>query len=159
MNPTTKATIEFVINKYKLREEHDTAGDLIDALKKDGKGTAVQHLTEAMAAKDYLSRSTLINNFLRDIEDVIPVEELANEVRSWAGKETIASHVSPKPATGSTAFSIELEQARKESIRLRSDLVEAQNMISELAAESVGLNTTIELQADTIKRIDKEIST
>ena len=75
MNPTTKATIEFVINKYKLREEHDTAGNLIDALKKDGKGTAVQHLTEAMAAKDYLSRSTLINNFLRDIEDVIPVEE------------------------------------------------------------------------------------
>lgn len=71
MNPTTKATIEFVIEKYKLRRDHDTAGNLIDALKKDGKGTAVQNLTEAMATKDYLSRSTLINNFLRDIDGII----------------------------------------------------------------------------------------
>jgi len=71
MNPTTKAAIEFVIEKYKLREDHDTAGDLLDALRKDGEKMAAQHLTEAMATKDYLSRSTLINNFLKDIDGII----------------------------------------------------------------------------------------
>ena len=73
MNPTTKAAIEFIIDKYKLRRDHDTAGNLLDALKNDGQKIIAQHLTEAMATKDYLSRSTLISHFLRDIEtDIQP---------------------------------------------------------------------------------------
>lgn len=98
MDPTKQAAIEFTIDKYKLRENHDTAGNLIDALQSDGEKMTAQHLQEAMTRNDYLSRSTLINNFLRDIEPMsspLPSEGLSQDFVSVKTKNGIIIPNSP----------------------------------------------------------------
>lgn len=68
MDTTIRAVIDNTIEKHNLRTNHDTAGDLVDCLKEDGEKMTAQHLLGQMSANDLLSRSSLILNFLRDIE-------------------------------------------------------------------------------------------
>jgi len=101
-----KSTINHRITESNLRREYDTAGNLIDALIENEETSTAQSLMSLMSKNELLSRSTLISNFLRDIEDLISVDEtleessteldlreLQGQVHKW-GKENFGLNIS-----------------------------------------------------------------
>lgn len=70
MNLTTQAIIEQTIKKHHLRLQYDTVGNLIDALTEDGHKIAAQTVIIEMSKNGFLSRSTFIAPFLREIERI-----------------------------------------------------------------------------------------
>lgn len=69
MKPAVEIIVNTIIESKGLRAK-DTAGDLIDHLIAAKQKKALEHVRELMCQNEYLTRSSLIYNFLRDIREV-----------------------------------------------------------------------------------------